>query len=166
VNAPPGAEPIAEREVVVSHVIDAPRDVVFEAYTTVEHLSRWYGPDGFTTTTTVFEFRPYGIWAFTMHAPDGTDFANWIRWLEIVPPERIVYRHGASADDPEAFMSTVTFVDRGPKSEVILRALFNTKAQRDRVVEEYRAVEAGHQTLGRLAAYVTNPANAKGEDER
>jgi uncharacterized protein YndB with AHSA1/START domain len=101
-----------------------------------------------------FEFRPGGVWEFTMRGPDGTEYPNRIEWLEILPPERMVFRHGAKADDPEALLSTVTLVDHGPASEVVLRSLFNSRAQRDEVVERYGAVEGGRRTLGRLATYV------------
>ena len=86
-----------------------------------------------------------------MHGPDGTDFPNWIEWREIVPPERIVALHGSRADDPEAFVSTFTFVERDGGTELTLRSVFPTKALRDQVVEEFRAIEGAEQTLGRLA---------------
>ena len=66
-------------------LIDGPPDLVFEAFTDPGHLDRWYGPNGFTVTTHAFEFRPGGTWDFTMHGPDGTDYPNWIEWLEIIP---------------------------------------------------------------------------------
>src|SRR6478672_8986749 len=84
------------REIVISRVIDAPRELVFEAFTEVRHLSRWWGPEGFTTTTRAFEFRVGGEWDFVMHGPDGTDYQEWISWTEIAPPERIALRHGES----------------------------------------------------------------------
>ena len=71
-----GAEPdhtTADREIVVSRVMAATRELVFEAFTQVRHLSRWWGPEGFTTTTRSFEFRVGGEWDFVMHGPDGTD---------------------------------------------------------------------------------------------
>src|ERR671932_6885 len=68
----------ADREIVVSRSIDAPRELVFEAFTGVRHLSRWWGPEGFTTTTRSFEFRVGGEWDFVMHGPDGTDYQEWI----------------------------------------------------------------------------------------
>ena len=97
--------------------------------------------------------RPGGVWDFTMHGPHGTDHPNRIEWRESAPPERIVYLHGESDDDPEAFVSTVTLVDRGDATEVTMRAVFKTKEQRDEAVERYRAIEGGGQTLGRLTAY-------------
>ena len=145
----------ADREIVVTRIIEGPRPLVFEAYTDEAHLAQWWGPNGFTTTTSAFEFRPGGVWQFMMHGPDGTDYPNWIQWREIVPPERLVFDHGVGPDDPRAFVSTVTLVERGDTTEVTMRAVFSTRAQRDEVVERYGAIEGGRQTLGRLALYVT-----------
>ncbi len=85
---------MTDREILVSRTIDAPRDLVFEAFTEVRHLSRWWGPDGFTTTTHAFRFTVGGEWTFVMHGPDGTDYPEWITWTEIVAPERITLLHG------------------------------------------------------------------------
>jgi uncharacterized protein YndB with AHSA1/START domain len=146
----------ADREIVISRTIDAPRERVFQAFTEVRHLSRWWGPDGFTTTTRAFDFREGGAWDFVMHAPDGSDYPNWITWREIVRPERIVLLHGDSADDPNAFESIITFADHGETTEVVLHTVFPTAELRDQAVEEFQAVEGGRQTLGRLAEYVTS----------
>jgi uncharacterized protein YndB with AHSA1/START domain len=145
---------IAEREVVVSREIEGRRQLVFDAFTEVASLSEWWGPDGFTTTTHAFAFRPGGVWEFTMHGPDGTDYPNRIEWLEISPPERIVLRHGETDGDPDAFVSTVTIADHGERSEIVLRSVFRTRERRDEVVERHGAIEGGRQTLARLAAYV------------
>jgi uncharacterized protein YndB with AHSA1/START domain len=107
-----GGEPAhatADREIVISQVIGAPRELVFEAFTRVRHVSRWWGPEGFTTTTRSFEFRVGGEWDFVIHGPDGTAYQEWITWREIVPPERIALLHGESRDDPNAFESVLTF---------------------------------------------------------
>lgn len=144
----------ADREVVVARTIEGPRALVFEAFTDVKHLAQWFGPDGFTTTTHRFDFRPGGVWDYIMHGPDGTDFPNYVTYREIVPPERIVYDHGSSARDPKTFVSTVTFIERGAATEVTMRAVFKTKAMRDEVVDRFGAIEGGKQTLGRLAGYI------------
>ncbi|MDP4511851.1 SRPBCC domain-containing protein [Nonomuraea turcica] len=104
-----GASATADREIVISRVIDAPRELVSEAFTEVRHLSRWWGPEGFTTTTRSFEFRADGEWDFVMHGPDGTDYQEWITWTEIVPPERIALLHGEYGGDPNAFESVLAF---------------------------------------------------------
>ncbi len=103
----------ADREIVISRLISAPRELVFEAFTEVRHLSQWWGPEGFTTTTRAFEFRVGGEWDFVMHGPDGTDYQEWISWTEIAAPERIALLHGESRGDPNAFASTLTFEPDG-----------------------------------------------------
>jgi uncharacterized protein YndB with AHSA1/START domain len=148
----------ADREIVISRVIGAPRELVFEAFTRVRHLSRWWGPEGFTTTTRSFEFRVGGVWDFVMHGPDGTDYQEWITWREIVPPERIALLHGESRDDPNAFESVLAFEASGEQTRIVMRAVFPTKDVRDEAVEKYHAIEGGEQTLGNLAAYVTEIA--------
>ncbi|MFI6626035.1 SRPBCC family protein [Streptomyces sp. NPDC050528] len=144
----------ADREIVISRVIDAPRELVFEAFTRVRHLSRWWGPEGFTTTTRSFEFRVGGTWDFVMHGPDGTDYQEWITYREIVPPERIALLHGESRDDPNAFESLLTFEPAGDGTRILMRTLFPTKELRDEAAEKYHAIEGGEQTLRNLAAYV------------
>jgi len=149
------AEPAtADREIVISRVISAPRELVFEAFTEVRHLSRWWGPEGFTTTTRAFEFRVGGGWNFVMHGPDGTDYQEWIIWTELVPPERIEFLHGEFRDDPNAFESVLTFAADGASTRIEMRTVFPTKELRDEAVEKYHAIQGGQQTLSNLATYV------------
>ena len=150
-----------DRQIVTRRVIDAPRRLVYQAWTEPRHLARWFGPHGFTITTHAFEFRPGGAWEFVMHGPDGTDYPNWVKWREIVPGERIVYWQGSREDDPDIFETTVTFADRDGGTAITLRSLFKTKAQRDYVVEHYRADEGGRETLERLDGYVAELASAR-----
>src|SRR5260370_33911578 len=85
-----GGEPehaTADREIVMSRVISAPRELVFEALTQVRHLSRWWGPEGFSTTTRSFEFRVGGARDFVMQGPDGPDYQEAISWRAVVPPD-------------------------------------------------------------------------------
>ena len=153
----------AEREIVISRVIRAPRERVFEAFTEVRHLSQWWGPEGFTTTTRAFEFRVGGEWVFVMHGPDGTDYKEWIFWTEIAPPERIRLLHGESPGDPNAFESVLTFTPEGAATRLEMRTRFSTKELRDQAVEKYHAIEGGQQTLGNLAAYVAELVQKGGE---
>src|SRR4051812_5771803 len=151
----PAQSATADREIVISRVISAPRELVFEAFTEVRHLSQWWGPEGFTTTTRAFEFRVGGAWDFVMHGPDGTDYQEWIVWNEIVPPERIALLHGERRDDPNAFESVLTFASDGAGTRIEMHTVFPTKELRDEAVETYHAVEGGEQTLSNLDAYVT-----------
>ena len=148
--------PTADREIVISRTIDAPRELVFEAFTDPQHLSHWWGPEGFTTTTRAFDFRVGGAWDFVMHAPDGTDYQEWITYTDIVPPERIALLHGDSPDDPNTFESTLTFTPQGETTQIEMRTVFPTKETRDRAATMSGAIEGGQQTLSKLAAYVTD----------
>jgi uncharacterized protein YndB with AHSA1/START domain len=159
------AEPAADgREIVIARVIDAPRELVFEVFTEVRHLSRWWGPDGFSTTTRSFEFREGGEWDFVLHGPDGTDYPEWIRWLRIARPERIELLHGEYRGDPNAFESALTFAPDGAATRLEMRTVFPTRELRDEAVRKYHAIEGGQQTLGNLAAYVAGivPNGAEG----
>ena len=162
----PARSATADREIVISRVIDAPRELVFEAFTEVRHLSRWWGPNGFTTTTRSFEFGAGGVWDFVMHGPDGMDYQEWITWTEIAVPERIALLHGESRDDPNAFESVLTFAPDGPDgrgTRIEMRTVFPTPELRDEAVEKYHAIEGGKQTLSHLAAYVTGVARPGAE---
>ncbi len=144
---------LSDRTIVTTRLIEAPRQLVFEAFTDPAHLARWWGPDGFTTTTSHFEFRPGGEWRFVMHGPDGRDYQNRIIFEEIVRPERIVYRHGGGADDmePVSFTNAITFEDLGGRTRLTMSAAFSSAAERQRVIRDHKADEGGRQTLGRLA---------------
>ncbi len=160
----PAQSATADREIVISQVIGAPRELVFEAFTEVRHLSRWWGPEGFTTTTRAFEFRVGGEWDFVMHGPDGTDYQELIFWTEIAPPERMALLHGASRGDPDAFESVLTFAPDGGATRIEMRTVFPTKELRDQAVEKYHAIEGGRQTLSKLATYVTEIVRKEGKD--
>jgi len=153
-NLEPARDP---RSLLTTRIIKAPRQLVWTAWTTPEHLARWWGPFGFSTTTQAFEFRPGGVWRFVMHGPDGRDYHNRISFDEIVKPERIRYHHHGGGDEvePVQFCATVTFEDLGGAStRITLRAVFPTAAERDRVVRDYGADRGAVETLARLADYM------------
>lgn len=148
-------DPTANREIVTSRLLDATRDLVFKVWSDPQHIGQWWGPTGFTTTTSVMDFRPGGRWRFVMHGPDGRDYQNLIIYDEINAPERLVYHHSNEEDVSDVIFKTlVTFTEEDGKTRVTMRATFPTAAERDRVTQEYGAVEGGQQTLSRLAAYV------------
>jgi uncharacterized protein YndB with AHSA1/START domain len=143
------------RTILTTRVFDAPRELVFAAWTDPKHLAQWWGPNGFTTTTHTFDMRPGGPWRFVMHGPDGRDYQNQITYDEIVKPERLVYHHGSADDvEPVQFRVTVTFEDLGGKTKLTMRAVFPSAAERERVIKDYGAAEGAKQTLARLAAHV------------
>jgi uncharacterized protein YndB with AHSA1/START domain len=143
----------ADREIVTTRLIDAPRALVFEAWTDPEHIAHWFGPDGFVTTTHSMDVRPGGVWRFTMRGPDGKDWPNVVTYEQVVPPERLVYLHGDDTE-PDMFHNTVTFEDQGGKTVLTMRALFKTATAREFVARERGAVEGARQTVSRLEQYV------------
>ena len=99
--------------------------------------------------------RPGGVWRLVMHGPDGTDYKNRIVFLEVVKPERLVYRHEPeNGTEPVTFETTVTFAERGGKTEITFRMLFPSAEILEQVVKKYGAIEGAKQTLGRLGEHV------------
>ena len=153
---PEGAEPEEARSIVIERLIAAPRELVFTAFTTAEHLAHWWGPTGFSITTFAFDFQVGGVWRFVMHGPDGRDYQNRVVFETIEPPARIVSRHGGDADGLEqaSHETRITLEPESDKTRLTWRVVFVSIAERDRIAREYGAVEGGQQTVGRLAAYV------------
>jgi uncharacterized protein YndB with AHSA1/START domain len=153
----------SEREIIFKRVFDAPRELVFDAWTDPEHLLHWWGPKGFTLTIQQIDMRPGGVWRFIMHGPDGRDYPNRVVYDEIARPERIVYSHGGDESEPVNFQVTATFTGRGGKTELTMRMAFPSAGERDRVVKEYGAIEGGNQTLDRLGERLAKMASQPGD---
>jgi uncharacterized protein YndB with AHSA1/START domain len=137
----------ADRSIVATRVFDAPRELVFDAFTDPEHISNWWGPRGFTTTTYEMDVRPGGIWRHTMHGPDGADYENEIIYVEVARPALIVYDHISKP----LFRSTIGFEDHCGKTRLTMHMLFATAEEREWVARTHGAVEGAQQTLARLA---------------
>jgi uncharacterized protein YndB with AHSA1/START domain len=149
-NSPePGPESTADREFVHSRLIDAPRERVFRALAEPGSLSKWWGPDGFTSTFHTFEFRPGGQWRFILHGPDGTDYPNENVFREIVSPQRVVIEH---LSDDHHFLLTITLADQGGQTLIGWRQVFDTAAHRNEIAPIVS--QANEQVLSRLAAEV------------
>lgn len=141
-----------DREIVLTRVIDAPIEAVFDAFT-ADDIESWWGPSGFRCTRHERDVREGGTWRFDLVAPDGHVYPNRIVYREITRPHRIVFDHGDDVDDdPQAFLVTVTFdaQDDG-KTVLTMRQLHPTVEQRATGIG-FGAVELGHQTLDKLAA--------------
>jgi uncharacterized protein YndB with AHSA1/START domain len=150
-----------QRSIIGMREFDAPRELVFVAFADPKHLAQWWGPNGFTTTTSRFEFRAGGVWRFVMHGPDGRDYQNRITYEEIVPNERIVYRHGGEPDvEPVQMRQTIIFEDLGSRTRINWRLDFPSAAERDRVIKEYGADKGVMQTLARLSEFVAAMASS------
>jgi uncharacterized protein YndB with AHSA1/START domain len=153
-NPNPGT---SDREIVISRVVDAPRELVWQAWTDPQHVVRWWGPRGFSTTIKKMDFRIGGVWEHVMRGPDGVNYPNKSTFKDIVPNERIVYSHGGGREKgPGAtFEATWTFetVESG-KTRLTGRMGFPSAEARDFVAREFGAVEGGKQTLERLSEHL------------
>lgn len=146
----------SDKEIVISRLLSAPRELVFEVWTSPKHVDKWWGPDGFTNVTSKMEVRPGGEWVYVMHGPDGQNYDNRIRFIEIVKPEKLVYLHDSGIDnDPAEFRVVVTFEPVGKQTKVTMVSVFKTKEARDFVVREFGAIEGGKQHLGNLERYLS-----------
>ena len=123
-------DPEPDREIVSTRVLDAPREVVFRAFGDPRMLARWWGPKGFTNTFHEFDLRPGGAWRFVMHGPDGTDYHNATDFIEVVRPERIVFRH---LKPMHRFQMTMTFAEEAGKTRLTWRMRFDSAAELERV---------------------------------
>ena len=151
----------SDREIIISRVVSAPRELVWDAMTDPRKVVNWWGPVGFSTTIETMEVRPGGIWKHVMRGPDGTNFPNQSVFQEVVKPERIVYSHGGHREGGPgvSFISTWTFETvETNKTKVTIHHVFPTAAQREFVVKEFGAIEGGKQTLGRLDEFVSKIA--------
>lgn len=146
-----------DRMISLTRMIEAPRERVFDVWTSTEHLEKWWGPNGFTLTTEDIDVRPGGSWRFTMHGPDGVDHPNELLYEQVVRPELITFEHGAPGTDDPSFHGTITFDEFMGNTVLTMRSVFRTKEHLDRVVEQYGAIEGGNQTLDRLVDYIGEP---------
>jgi uncharacterized protein YndB with AHSA1/START domain len=151
----------AERELVITRVVDAPRSLVFKAWTEPEHFVRWMGPNGFTTPFCKMDVRPGGVTHFCMRSPEGRDY--WGLWVyrEVVAPERIVFtdsfadeegnpvepRHYGMPDWPFESLVTVTLTEDQGKTELTLHHAVDLS-----VAESSGAAQGWSECLDRLAA--------------
>jgi uncharacterized protein YndB with AHSA1/START domain len=146
-----------DRKIVINRIFDAPPNLVYSVWTNPNHIGHWWGPNGFTITTHHMNVKPGGTWDYIMHGPHGVDYPNKIEFIEVIENERLVYNHGSGeANDPEQFHVTVTFKEQDGKTLLTMSSLFASVEIRNKVVEEYGAIEGGKQTLSRLADYLVN----------
>jgi uncharacterized protein YndB with AHSA1/START domain len=119
----------------VTRVIDAPRSLVFKAWTQPEHIARWWGPQGFTSIGCKMDIRVGGTFRVGMRSPEGTDYWKVGVYREIVEPERIVFTFAwedASGKPGHKLLTTVRFAEQGTKTMLTLhQAVFETTERRD-----------------------------------
>jgi uncharacterized protein YndB with AHSA1/START domain len=142
----------ADRSLVYRRTFEAPRAVVWKAWTSTS-IAAWWGPRGFGNTIHAMDVKPGGLWDFTMHGPDGTDYPNRVVYREVVEPSRLAYDHGTPGQ-PDEFRVNVTFADRGSSTDMVYTMVFPTAEALRTVVEKYGASEGLKQNMDRFAAWL------------
>ncbi|HEV3324137.1 MAG TPA: SRPBCC family protein [Puia sp.] len=138
-----------DRELLLTRTLNAPIDLVWEAWSKPEHIAKWWGPDGFTNTISIMDMRPGGEWNLIMHGPDGTDYKNKSIFKEVIPHKKIVFEH----ESPK-FTATIEFEDRGEQTHLTWHMLFQTAEQFIQVVKTFKADEGLKQNIVKLNAYL------------
>lgn len=147
---------IEDNVVVYKRYFDVPVELAFEVWTSPEHLSHWWGPDGFTLTTLRMDFNVGGFWEFVMHGPDGHDYKNKVQFVEINAPFLLRYRHMGNGEGHEdvSFEANIAFERSGEGASLTFKQIFASKAELERVNEKYGAIEGAKQHIGNFAKYL------------
>jgi uncharacterized protein YndB with AHSA1/START domain len=159
----------SEQELVLTRVFDAPRELVFKAWTEPERLARWWGPKSFTMLVSKLDLRPGGVFHYCMRSPDGREMWGKFVYREIVAPERLVFINSFSDEQggmsrnpwmptwPLEVLNTLTFTEQEGKTTLVLHGIPLNATE-----EERKTFEAGREgmrqgfagTLGELANYL------------
>ncbi|WP_284653123.1 SRPBCC family protein [Flavobacterium terrisoli] len=140
----------ADREIVISRLLNAPIELVWEVWTNPEHIKNWWGPTGFTNTISKMDVQPEGEWNLIMYGPDGTDYKNKSVFKEVINYEKLVYEHVSAPK----FTSTILFERLGNQTQLHWQMLFETKEQLIQVVKAFNAAEGLQQNVTKLEAYL------------
>lgn len=140
----------SDRELVITRTFDAPRSLVWAAFTDAKHLPNWHtGPDGFTMPVCEIDLRPGGRWRYVWRNAHGREFEAAGTYREVDPPRRLVSVTGAGGEEQT---STTTFVEEDGRTTVTNSMRFPTAASRDRALPYARI---GTETnYARLDAYL------------
>jgi uncharacterized protein YndB with AHSA1/START domain len=148
------------REIIITRVFDAPRALVFKAWTDPKHLAQWWGPRGFTNPRCEMDVRPGGLIRIDMRVPNGTIYPMTGVYLEVVEPERLTYTSGALDEKGKQlfeFLHVVTFAERNGKTTLTIKSqVVKTTAAAAKYIGGF---EAGMtQSLEKLAGQLIQKA--------
>lgn len=147
-------------EIKISRVYDAPVQSVWDAWTDPQQVAQWWGPRGFTITTHSKDLRVGGSWNYTMHGPDGVDYPNSTKYLEVVTLSKLVYDHGGYEDRPPMFRVTVTFQEINKKTHMEMSMALPTPEAAEET-RKFIKKAGGNATWDRLAEFLTSKYSRK-----
>lgn len=140
-------------EIYIERIYDAPVKTVWDAWVDPKQVARWWGPRGFTLTSHSKDVKTGGHWNYTMHGPDGVDYPNKTKYLEVEKYSRLVYDHGANDTQPALFRVTVSFTEvKGKTKMEMIMALATAEAATE--TRKFIKKAGGDSTWDRLAEYL------------
>jgi uncharacterized protein YndB with AHSA1/START domain len=145
-----------DREISITRTLNAPIDLVWEAWTTPEHIAQWWGPNGFTNTISKMDVQPGGEWLLVMHGPDGTDYENKSIFKAIIPHKKIVFDHVAPN-----FTPTIEFQAQGDKTFLTWYMLFESAELFIQMVKTFKADEGLKQNVEKFQTYLDGMKKAR-----
>jgi uncharacterized protein YndB with AHSA1/START domain len=143
----------SDREIVMTRVFEAPRDLVFEAHSSAEHMKQWWGPRKYETISAEVDFRPGGRWRIVHRGPDGDEYGFHGEFREIVRPERITWTFEFEGAPGHVAVETVTFEEHDGKTTITTTSVADTVEERDAVLES-GMTEGAAETFDRLDEYL------------
>jgi uncharacterized protein YndB with AHSA1/START domain len=143
-------EKTENREMRIKRAFKAPIEIMWEVWTSPDHIINWWGPNGFSSTIHKMDFKEGGEWNLTLHGPDGTDFPNRSIFKEIIPFKKIVFEHF----NPH-FITTVLFESKGSETHIDWSMQFDTAEMREIIVKAHKADEGQKQNIERLEKYLS-----------
>jgi uncharacterized protein YndB with AHSA1/START domain len=134
----------------ITVAIDAPRELVFEAHSSCEHMERWWGPRKYTVIDCKMDFRPGGEWRIVHRGPDGEEYGFRGEFREIVPPEKIVWTFEFEGMPGHVSVETLTLDEQDGKTKLTATSLWDSVEDRDGMLETGMQ-EGAAETWDRLA---------------
>jgi len=147
----------SDREIAMTRVFDAPRNLVFDALTKPELLERWYGPRGWSLVVCEIDLRVGGAWRFVTRRPDGKQIGQRGVYREIVPPERLANTESWEDWNPGELLVTTVLVEQGGKTTLTNTSLFPSQEVRDTLIKSGMTSGAA-ETYDKLAEYLASVA--------
>lgn len=146
-----------ERELVMTRVFDAPRDMVFDTLTKPELLKRWYVAGGWSMVACEIDLRVGGAWRFVTRRPDGKEIGQFGVYREIAPPERIVNTESWEDWNPGELLVTTVLVEQGGTTTFTSTLLFPSQEVRDMLIKAGMTSGAA-EAYDKLAEYLASVA--------
>ncbi|MBX7231233.1 MAG: SRPBCC domain-containing protein [Bdellovibrionales bacterium] len=147
-------------EIYITRLYKANVKQVWNAWVNPQQVSQWWGPRGFTLTTKRKEVRPGGDWVYTMHSPDGIDFPNHTKFLEVELYKKLVYDHGGFEEKPPLFRVTVFFTEFKEKTKMEMTMTLPTPEAATEI-RQFIKKAGGDSTWDRLAEFLEIESSGK-----